>query len=228
MLSPAEERPHGTRLTADGLYAPGHQHFFVARLHMDVDGGNNTLHEISVQRDPRDASANAFGGAFRRVERELRDSAAARRRCDPAASRHWEVRSAERNRAGGACGWRLVPGRNVVPLAAADAVYRRRARFLDYHLWATPHDPAQRFPGGEFPNQNPRDGPGLPEWAASGRSLPGEAIVLWYCFGVTHFPRLEDWPVMPAEAAGFALEPAGFFDRSPAVATPLRRESAKL
>lgn len=130
VLSPAEERPHGTRLTAAGLYAPGHQHFFVARLHMDVDGGNNTLHELSVQRDPRDASANAFGGAFRHVERELRDSAAARRLCDPAASRHWEVRSAERNRAGGACGWRLVPGRNVVPLAAADAVYRRRARFL--------------------------------------------------------------------------------------------------
>ena len=114
MLSPAEERPHGTRLTADGLYAPGHQHFFVARLHMDVDGGNNTLHELSVQRDPRDASANAFGGAFRRVERELRDSAAARRLCDPAASRHWEVRSAERNRAGGgvrvAAGARLQRG----------------------------------------------------------------------------------------------------------------------
>ena len=49
--------------------------------------------------------------------------------------------------------------------------------------------------------------------------------MLWYCFGVTHFPRLEDWPVMPAEAAGFTLEPAGFFDRSPAVATPLRREA---
>ena len=81
VLSPAEERPHGTRLTAAGLYAPGHQHFFVARLHMDVDGGNNTLHELSVQRDPRDASANAFGGAFRHVERELRDSAAARRLC---------------------------------------------------------------------------------------------------------------------------------------------------
>jgi Copper amine oxidase, enzyme domain len=27
--------------------------------------------------------------------------------------------------------------------------------------------------------------------------------------------RLEDWPVMPVEHIGFAMHPAGFFDRSP-------------
>ena len=29
--------------------------------------------------------------------------------------------------------------------------------------------------------------------------------------------RPEDWPVMPAERAGFVLKPAGFFDRNPAL-----------
>jgi primary-amine oxidase len=36
---------------------------------------------------------------------------------------------------------------------------------------------------------------------------------------VTHVPRLEDWPVMPTEYAGFELKPRGFFDRSPVINT---------
>jgi len=45
-------------------------------------------------------------------------------------------------------------------------------------------------------------------------------IVLWYVFGVTHVPRLEDWPVMPVERIGFMLMPHGFFNCSPAVDVP--------
>ncbi len=41
--------------------------------------------------------------------------------------------------------------------------------------------------------------------------------MLWYTFGVTHFVRPEDWPVMPVEYTGFMLVPFGFFDRNPAL-----------
>ena len=34
---------------------------------------------------------------------------------------------------------------------------------------------------------------------------------------VTHITGPEDWPVMPAERAGFMLKPAGFFGRNPAL-----------
>ena len=95
-----------------------------------------------------------------------------------------------------------------------------RLRRLRHHLWATPYDAAERYPGGDFPNQNPRDGDGLVSWTGRGRSLEGQSIVLWYVFGVTHVPRLEDWPVMPVERTGFHLQPCGFFDRSPAIDTP--------
>ena len=44
--------------------------------------------------------------------------------------------------------------------------------------------------------------------------------MLWYTFGVTHFVRPEDWPVMPVEYAGFLLSPFGFFDRNPALDLP--------
>ena len=41
--------------------------------------------------------------------------------------------------------------------------------------------------------------------------------MLWYSFGVTHFVRPEDFPVMPVEYTGFLLSPGGFFDRNPAL-----------
>ncbi|KAL6973175.1 D-amino acid oxidase [Sarracenia purpurea var. burkii] len=41
-----------------------------------------------------------------------------------------------------------------------------------------------------------------------------------YVFGVTHVPRLEDWPVMPVERVGFMLQPHGFFNCSPAIDVP--------
>ncbi|KAL6973170.1 primary-amine oxidase [Sarracenia purpurea var. burkii] len=41
-----------------------------------------------------------------------------------------------------------------------------------------------------------------------------------YVFGITHVPRLEDWPVMPVERVGFMLQPHGFFNSSPAIDVP--------
>uniref|UniRef100_A0A0A9DRA2 Amine oxidase n=1 Tax=Arundo donax TaxID=35708 RepID=A0A0A9DRA2_ARUDO len=76
------------------------------------------------------------------------------------------------------------------------------------------------FPGGEFPNQNPRIDEGLATWVKKDRSLEETNIVLWYVFGITHIPRLEDWPVMPVERIGFMLMPHGFFNCSPAVDVP--------
>ena len=52
------------------------------------------------------------------------------------------------------------------------------------------------------------------------RNIDGEDIVVWHTFGLTHFPRPEDWPVMPVDYAGFKLKPVGFFDRNPALNVP--------
>ena len=50
-------------------------------------------------------------------------------------------------------------------------------------------------------------------WTGADRPLEGEDVVLWYVFGAHHFPRLEDWPVMPVAYCGFTLRPVGFFER---------------
>ena len=88
--------------------------------------------------------------------------------------------------------------------------------FATKHLWVTPYQPDERFPAGDYPNQHP-GGAGLPSWTKADRPIENTDIVLWYTLGTHHITRPEDWPVMPAERAGFTLKPAGFFDRNPAL-----------
>jgi len=140
------------------------------------------------------------------------------------------------NRTGQLTGYKLVPGSNCLPLARPEAKFLRRAAFLKHNLWVTRYAPDEKFPGGEFPNQNPRAGEGLATWVKQNRSLEESDVVLWsvslfylsdsvknyylpnyvtfnvefsfvtrYVFGITHVPRLEDWPVMPVEHIGFTL-----------------------
>jgi primary-amine oxidase len=82
------------------------------------------------------------------------------------------------------------------------------------------YDPAERCSAGDFVNQHPGNA-GLPSFVAQDRDIDGQDIVVWHTFGLTHFPRPEDWPVMQVDYIGFKLKPVGFFDRNPALNTPV-------
>jgi primary-amine oxidase len=58
------------------------------------------------------------------------------------------------------------------------------------------------------------------KWTQANRSLENTRLVLWYSFGCNHFPRTEDWPVMPVSYIGFMLKPLGFFECNPALDVP--------
>lgn len=83
------------------------------------------------------------------------------------------------NRTGQLTGYKLVPGSNCLPLAGSEAKFLRRATFLKHNLWVTPYARDEKYPGGEFPNQNPRVGEGLATWVNQNRSLEEADIVLW-------------------------------------------------
>ena len=187
---------------------------------MAVDGPRQRLVEVECRTDDVSPSANRFCGGFHIASTPLRTSGAARRDTSADCGRHWVVQSStQRNRVGAPTGWRLVPGKTTRPHLREGAPLLRRAGFLQHQLWATPFSSERRqmYPGGDFPNQNPREGDGLVRWSAEDASLDDASIVLWYVFGCTHVPRAEDWPVMPVEHAGFVLQPCGFFDRSCAI-----------
>ncbi|CAN1294255.1 Amine oxidase [copper-containing] zeta, peroxisomal, partial [Linum perenne] len=222
-LQPGEVRKYGTTI-APGLYAPVHQHFFVARMNMAVDCKSgeafNQVAEVNVKVE-EPGEKNVHNNAFYAEETLLRSESEAMRDCNSLSARHWIIRNTRTvNRTGQLTGYKLMPGSNCLPLAGPEAKFLRRAAFLKHNLWVTPYARGEMFPGGEFPNQNPRVGEGLATWVKQDRQLEENDIVLWYIFGVTHVPRLEDWPVMPVERTGFHLMPHGFFNCSPAVDVP--------
>ncbi len=217
-VAPGEQDLHGVAV-APGLSATLHQHFFNVRLDFDIDGRGNSVREIDAASLPA-GEGNPHGNAFVARPRTLPTEQAARRNCNPAASRFWQiVNAAVCNRLGRPVGYRLVPGENASPLAHADAAVMRRAGFLRHHLWVTPYEPNERFAGGNYPNQRPDDD-GLGRWTRNDRSIADCDLVVWYTFGHTHVPRPEEWPVMPVHKIGFMLKPDGFFAENPSLTLP--------
>ncbi len=204
---------------AGNLAGVHHQHFFNFRLDMDVDGAANSIVEQNVEPLPSSAT-NPYGNAFTMNENLLRNEQEAQRLINLPSSRTWKiVNPSEANASGQSVGYTLVPGENALPFARPDAWIRKRAGFVNAHVWVTPNDPAQMYAAGFYVNQS-KGGDGLPAWTQASRSIENRDIVLWYTMGITHIPRPEDWPVMPVHRAGFKLVPSGFFDQNPTIDVP--------
>ncbi|OZM77729.1 primary-amine oxidase [Pseudonocardia sp. MH-G8] len=204
---------------APGLGAPFHQHLFSARLDMTVDGVRNAVDEVQAERVPM-GEGNPYGNAFRKRRTRLARESQAQRQADGSVVRTWHIVNPEKQNAlGQDVGYALVPEGKATLLADEASSIHARATFATNHLWVTRYDAAQRYPAGDFVNQNP-GGAGLPAWVQADREIDGEDIVVWHTFGTTHFPRPEDWPVMPVDYTGFTLKPVGFFDRNPALDVP--------
>ena len=213
-----EPQRHAT-LIAPGVAASYHQHFFTARLDLDVDGVANVAAETESAADPA-GPGNPDLSAFHVRRTEIEREGVAGRDLDQSRARRFRVENpGVRNRMGEPVAYELLPGDNVAPLAHPDAQVRRRARYLDHPVWFTRYRPDERYPGGEYPNQH-AGGDGITRFIEADAPLSGEDVVLWYTFGSHHVPRLEDWPVMPVASCGFELRPVGFFDRNPALDVP--------
>jgi primary-amine oxidase len=124
-----------------------------------------------------------------------------------------------KNVVGEPVGYRFLPGDNSFPMGGPDAWWRKRAGFVNHHVWVTPFDEAEKYAAGDYPNQS-HGGDGLIQWTAADRPIADADVVLWYTFGHTHIPRPEDYPVMPTAYIGFMLKPTGFFDMNPANDVP--------
>jgi primary-amine oxidase len=213
-----EPTPYG-KLVAPNLGAIHHQHIFCARLDFDLDGGPNSVVETHAEGVPQGPD-NPHGNAWVTRSRTLATELEARRHIDPLSARSWTVvNPARRNRVGQPVGYKLTHGENTLPFATPGSSSRRRAAFMDYHLWVTPYAADERYPAGEYPYQHAGDD-GLPSWVQADRSVQDTDVVVWYTMNHNHVPRPEDWPVMPVARVGFMLKPWGFFDRSPALDVP--------
>ena len=205
---------------APGLGAPYHQHMFSARLDMTVDGVDNAVDEVELERVPL-GPGNPYGNAFTR--RVTRLGPRVRRR-------------PHRRRVGRPGLARGQPGQRQPARPAG----RLRARTRSPRR-CSPPTPAPPSPGGRpsppgtcgSPGTTRRSAtppatcptsiqaaPGCPPTSPPTATSTATTSSLWHTFGLTHFPRPEDWPVMPVDHLGFTLRPVGFFDRNPALDLP--------
>jgi primary-amine oxidase len=216
---------HGV-LVAPGVNSQVHQHMFCARIDMSVDGEKNTVSEVDVVAHPDAEVENTFGNIFGPVQTVLRSEGEAVRQYDANRARTWKISNAEGKVnpiTGKPTAYKLVPftkGPAQPPLlTAANSSVSKKGKFATAHLWVTPYDESERYPAGEYTPQA-KEQDGLPIWIKDNENIEGEDIVLWHAFGVTHVPRVEDFPVMNCEMTAFSLKPDGFCSGNPGVDLP--------
>mmetsp|Transcript_22566 Transcript_22566/g.67197 ORF Transcript_22566/g.67197 Transcript_22566/m.67197 type:complete len:731 (-) Transcript_22566:1085-3277(-) len=212
-------------LVSPGVQATAHQHFFCVRIDPavdDSDGGKGlAVAEVNAVPVPP-GDGNPYGNAFEVRETELRSTREAARDVDFGAARVWLVKNPAKVNAvsGRPVAFKLVPGPTPKMMMGPTSLVYKRARFATHNLWVTPYADDQRFPAGDHVVQS-TECMGLSRWTERDAPLgPGTDPVLWYSFGITHVPRVEDFPVMPVEVVGFELKPEGFFTCNPAVDLP--------
>lgn len=204
---------------APGLGAPFHQHIFGARLDFALDSGPSRVIEEEAVRLPI-SKDNPRGNAFTRSHTVLATEQQAVRDNNLSAGRTWVVANPEsKNYLGKPVGYKLMSQGLPTLLAAEGSSIHRRAEFASKALWVTQRDASHRYPTGDFVNQNP-GADGIGSWIEDDKNIDGEQISLWHTFALTHFPRTEDWPMMPVDTVGFTLRPEGFFDLSPVLDVP--------
>lgn len=208
-----EKSDYGT-LVAPNLSGMIHEHYFNVRLDMSIDGDENCVVEVDTDRvssGPANPHGNAHG--FRQTLIKSEHESGRDNKFEDA--RYWKVINRNRqNTLGWHPGYKLMPGPNIKPMHQPDSPFMKRAGFVAHDLWVTAFEPDQLHAPGNYVSQN-ENGPGLPQWVKSNRSLVDSDIVLWHTVGLVHIPRPEDFPVMPVEYIGFMLKPVGFFDRNP-------------
>ncbi len=217
-LKDGETSPYGATI-APRLYAPNHQHFFNVRLDFDLDGTANTVYRVDVEAEPAGAG-NPHGNAFTAKATPLTTEREALANVNVEKARTWKiVNPSAKNAVGEPVGYKFLPGDTAVPYASPEAWWRKRAGFVNHHVWVTPFDESEKYAAGDYPNQS-HGGDGLIQWTAQNRAIENTDVVFWYTFGHTHLPRPEDYPVMPTAYIGFLLKPNGFFAMNPANDVP--------
>ncbi len=207
------------RFVDRNIVAVNHDHYFSYRLDLDIDGTTNRFvaDRLVTQRLPADHPRRSL---WVREEHVPASEHEARLDINLERPALWRVLSGDRrNSSGYPTSFQLFPGRNANTLLSKDDYPRRRAGFIDHHLWVTPQRDGERHAAGDHPTLS-EPGQGLPAWTAADRPIRDRDVVVWHTIGMHHLPRSEDWPVMPTMWYGFELRPFDFFDRNPALDLP--------
>ncbi|KAM0417119.1 hypothetical protein ACHAPT_012895 [Fusarium lateritium] len=232
-LHPTEAaEPYGTRV-AKGIDAQNHQHIFSLRIDPEIDGPHNSvIQSDAVQSDaPTGSEANPHGNGFLAKKTVLRTALEGAVSYCHETSRTWDIVNPNlfNEASGKPVGYKIVNSSCPAMLAKDDSIIAKRGAFAKKALWVLPYAEDQRFPAGSYVCQSTGEAHSenetITEWVQRNGAIENTDIVCYVQFGLTHFPRPEDFPIMPAEPVGVMVRASHFFKKNPALWVPPSEKS---
>jgi primary-amine oxidase len=169
---------------------------------------------------------NPYGNGFianKRTYKTARDGASSY--CHET-SRTWDIVNPGRvsNISKKPIGYKIVNNQCPSLLARPDSIVAKRGEFARKSLWVVPYRDGELFPAGDYVCQSsgghhPQNLT-ITDWVARDEPIENTDIVCYVQFGLTHFPRMEDFPIMPAEPVSVTLRASNFFEKNPALWVP--------
>lgn len=218
-IDPGKTSPYGN-VVSPGALAQNHQHIFAVRIDPAIDGHMNTVFTEESLPIPMNPKTNPFGNGYEIVRK-------------PVAKSSWihaspftnlTVKMANANKINPISqrpvAYKFIPSPSQLILADPESIVAKRAAFAHHHVWVTKYKDEELFAAGEFTNQSQVEKGGVADAVARDEDVENADVVVWNVFGLTHNPRVEDWPVMPVEIHQLHLRPADFFERNPALDVP--------
>ncbi|KAG2226618.1 hypothetical protein INT45_005104 [Circinella minor] len=214
--------PYGS-IVAPQVVGQHHQHLFMMRIDPMIDGPNNSVMQVDVvpASYPVGHADNPVGNAFMPTTQIYNTTDEAQVRSNAETSRFWQIINESKLHpyTKKPVGYKLSSLNTPPMLPKPGSIATERAQFATKTIWVTPYEDGQLYPGGFYCSQSePRIG--LPEWTEEVKNIRDTDVVIWLTFGLTHLPRVEDFPVMPVETCGFHMKPSGFFLGNPGIDIP--------
>ncbi|TDZ32657.1 Copper amine oxidase 1 [Colletotrichum spinosum] len=230
-------------VVAPGVLAQNHQHIFAVRIDPAIDSYEDGATRIAVEESlpvAMNKQTNPHGNYYEVKKRVVEE--ACWLDAEPKVNRvvKMEHRTKTNAMSGRNVGYKLTPSPSQLILADEESQVSKRAKFARHHVWVTGFRDDELWAGGEFTNQSTEEKGGVwdmvqrGDWFEDGRSGGGRGSgqksspVVWSVFGLTHNPRVEDWPVMPVEIHHMNIRPADFFTANPALDMPTAQNKSSV
>ncbi|KAL2207090.1 hypothetical protein CC79DRAFT_693225 [Sarocladium strictum] len=220
--------PYGTEV-APAVNAHNHQHVFSLRVDPEIDGPNNTVVQSDAvpSDEPVGSPGNLYGNGFYSKKTPLLTARSGSCVYKHETSRSWDITNPSilNPVAKKPIGYKIVNPNCPPMLAKAGSMLSKRAAFAYKALWVVPYRDHELFPAGNYVcqsngNRGHAYNETIADWADRDGSIENTDIVCYIQFGLTHFPRTEDFPIMPAEPVSVMMRASNFFEKNPALWVP--------
>ncbi|EEY23054.1 copper amine oxidase [Verticillium alfalfae VaMs.102] len=218
-IDPGKTSPWGN-IVSPGALAQNHQHIFCVRIDPAIDGQQNTVvqeESLPVRMDKR---TNPNGNYYEVRQTPITTSVG----LDAVPQNHRVFKIQNTNKlnpiSGKPVAYKIAPPATQLLLADPNSTQAKRALFAQHHLWVTKFKDDELYAGGRYTLMSKKEVDGVSDAADRNDDVLNEDVVVWSVFGLTHNPRIEDWPVMPVEIMQLNITPSDFFTRNPAIDVP--------